>query len=202
MRKVRTGVLLSGSGSNLQALIDACRAPEFPAEISCVISNKETAYGLTRAEQAGIPAVFVSHKGKSREEFAAEIDDILTRYTIDMVCLAGFMRILSADFFTKWDNRMLNIHPALLPKFGGEGMYGHHVHEAVIAAGETESGASVHVVTAGCDEGPVVLQEKCPVLPEDTPDTLAARVLTIEHQLYPRALQEYVLRNSFLWKFI
>jgi len=196
VKKLKTGVLISGGGSNLQALIDAATDDSFPAQISCVISNKAGVYGLSRAEQAGIPSFVVPHKGIERDVFEKSIDDLLQQNGIDIICLAGFMRILSADFITKWQGRILNIHPALLPKFGGKGMYGHHVHEAVIESGEQESGASVHVVTAGCDEGPVILQKAVPVLDGDTPETLAARVLEVEHDIYPHALSQYAALMS------
>ncbi len=196
--KLNIGVLISGGGSNLQALIDASEHSDFPAKITCVISNKDGVYGLTRADLACIPHAVVPHKGLNREEFEQQIHQLLCQHKVDLVCLAGFMRILSADFIAKWEGKILNIHPALLPKFGGEGMYGHHVHEAVITAKESESGASVHIVTAGCDEGPVILQKSVPVEPDDTPDTLAARVLDIEHEIYPLAVKEFARRLTSL----
>lgn len=190
--KIKIGVLISGGGSNLQSLMDAAKDPDYPAEISCVISNKENAYGLERAENAGIPAIAVPHKGKTKEQFEPEVDKVLRVHDVGMICLAGFMRILSADFIEGWKGKILNIHPALLPKFGGEGMYGHHVHEAVLAAGETESGASVHIVTSGVDEGPIILQGSVPVEKDDTAETLAARVLKKEHEIYPQAVKVFI----------
>jgi len=191
--KIKVGVLISGGGTNLQALIDATQAdPDYPAQIVTVLASKKGAYGLTRATEADIPAHAVPYKDfATHDDFEDALHRHLTEAQVDLVCLAGFMKILSADFIAKWDGRILNIHPSLLPKFGGKGMYGHYVHEAVIAAGEKESGASVHIVTAGCDEGPVILQGAVPVQPDDTPDTLAARVLAIEHDLYPRALKKF-----------
>ncbi len=190
--KVKIGVLISGGGSNLQSLINAAQNPDYPAEISCVISNKEHVRGLSRAQEAGIPAHVISHKGKLKNAFEQEIDKVLRDHHIDMICLAGFMRILSADFIAKWQGKILNIHPSLLPKFGGEGMYGQHVHKAVIDAGEYESGATVHVVTSGVDEGPIILQGSVLVEKDDTPETLAARVLKKEHEIYPQAVKAFI----------
>ena len=194
--KLNIGVLISGGGSNLQALIDAAEDKNYPAQIACVISNKAEVFGLERADKAGIPSFIVSHKGVEQKVFENAIHLILQQNSIDLICLAGFMRILSEEFISKWQNRILNIHPALLPKFGGKGMYGHHVHDAVIHSGEKESGASVHIVTAGCDEGPVILQKSVPVEHNDTSDMLAARVLEVEHEIYPLALAQYAAEIS------
>ncbi|MCD8496663.1 MAG: phosphoribosylglycinamide formyltransferase [Alphaproteobacteria bacterium] len=188
--KLDLAVFISGSGSNLQALIDACRDPDFPARIAVVFSNKEDAYGLTRAKSAGISTETLSHKGfSSREEYDAAAVSIIKRYDPDLICLAGFMRILTPVFITPFAGRIINTHPSLLPRHGGEGMFGHHVHEAVLAAGDSESGPSIHFVTAEVDRGPVILQRRVPVLPDDTPDTLAARVLAEEHKAYPDAVR-------------
>ena len=182
--RVRTAVLISGRGSNLKSLIDACAAPDYPAEIVLVISNVETAGGRQVAREAHIPTRVIPHKPfPSREAFDAEIDRALRDADVALVCEAGFMRIHSAWFAEQWAGRILNIHPSLLPKFPGI-----RVHEQVLAAGETESGATVHYLTADLDSGPIVAQAKVPVLPVDTPDTLAARVLEAEHKLYPEAL--------------
>lgn len=184
LRKTPVGVLISGRGSNLQALIDASYAESFPARIGLVISNNEDAGGLSRARSAGIPTRVIPHAGKSREAFDAELDAALRAAGMEMVCLAGFMRILSDDFVRGWEGRMLNIHPSLLPAYKGN-----KVHERVIQAGEKESGASVHFVVPELDAGPVISQATVPVLPHDTPETLAARVLEAELRLYPTALR-------------
>jgi len=168
--KTPIGVLISGRGSNLQALIDASFAESFPAKIVMVVSNIEGAGGLFRAQSAGIPTRTISHSGKSREAFDTEVDAALREAGVELVCLAGFMRILSDGFVRSWEGRMLNIHPSLLPAYKGT-----KVHARVIAAGEKESGASVHFVV--------------PVLPRDTPDTLAQRVLEAELRLYPTAVR-------------
>jgi phosphoribosylglycinamide formyltransferase-1 len=182
--KIPVAVLISGRGSNLQSLIEASHAESFPARILLVISNVEGAGGLARASQAGIMTRIISHKGKTREAFDEEIDAVLRAAGIKIVCLAGFMRILSDGFTRDWEGKLLNIHPSLLPDYKGT-----HVHERVIAAGEKKSGASVHFVMPELDAGPVIAQASVPVLAQDTPDTLAARVLEAEHRLYPTALR-------------
>jgi len=183
--RVRTAVLLSGRGSNLKSLIAATTADDFPAEIVLVISNVEGAGGLAIAREAGIATKAILHKPfPSREDFDREIDAALRAANVELVCEAGFMRIHSAWFAKQWEGRILNIHPSLLPKFPGV-----KVHEQVITAGESESGATVHFLTAELDSGPIVAQAKVPVLAGDTPETLAARVLEAEHTLYPDALR-------------
>ncbi len=190
IRKLHLAVLISGSGSNLQALIDACAAPDYPAQIDVVIANRPDAYGLTRAKKAGLPAEIVDHtQFKSREEFESAIQNILERHTVDLICLAGFMRILTPAFARRWEGRIINTHPALLPKHGGEGMHGEHVHRAVLAAGDTESGVTIHYVIPEVDRGEIILQRRVPVLEGDTPESLAARVLAQEHVAYPQAVR-------------
>jgi phosphoribosylglycinamide formyltransferase-1 len=196
--KKRIGVLVSGGGTNLQALIDASEKGFFAAEIGVVISNKAGVFALERASQHGIPAVVIDHRQfGSVTEFTAAIIAALKEYQIDLVCLAGFLRILDPLFFLTYRNRVLNIHPALLPAFGGKGMYGHHVHEAVLRSGAKFSGATVHFVTAEPDAGPIVAQGIVAVAEEDTPDTLAERVLQVEHQIYPEAVK-FVLEGRFV----
>lgn len=180
MKKI--GVLISGRGSNLGALIAA--QPGSPYEITLVISNIEGAGGLARAADAGIATLVIAHKGKSREDFDAEMNAALRAAGVEIVCLAGFMRILSDGFTRAWEGRLINIHPSLLPAYKGT-----QVHERVIAAREAQSGASVHFVVPELDAGPVIAQGAVPVRPDDTPDALAARVLEVEHQLYPAALR-------------
>ncbi len=183
--RVKTAVLISGRGSNLKSLIDACAAKDFPAEIVLVISNVEGAGGLAFARDANIAAKIIPHKQfPSREAFDAAIDAALGEAGVALICEAGFMRIHSAWFVTRWTGRILNIHPSLLPKFPGT-----KVHEQVLAAGETESGATVHFVTPELDSGPAVAQARVPVLPGDTVETLSARILEAEHRLYPEALR-------------
>lgn len=185
MKKV--GVLISGRGSNLGALIEAQSSNEkagAPYKIALVISNNADAGGLARAQEAGIATLVIPHKGKSREEFDGEMDVALQGADVELVVLAGFMRILSDGFVRGWEGRLINIHPSLLPAYKGT-----QVHERVIAAGETSSGASVHFVVPELDAGPVIAQASVPVHPSDTPDALAARVLEVEHKLYPAAVR-------------
>jgi phosphoribosylglycinamide formyltransferase-1 len=179
----KVGVLISGRGSNLGALIAAQRA-EGAYRIVLVISNVEGADGLARAEAAGIATLVIPHKGKTREDFDAELDAALRAADVDLVCLAGFMRILSDGFARAWEGRLINIHPSLLPAYKGT-----RVHERVIEAGEALSGASVHFVVPELDAGPVIAQASVPVHPGDSPEALAARVLEVEHSLYPAALR-------------
>jgi phosphoribosylglycinamide formyltransferase-1 len=191
MVKKRVAIFASGSGSNLQALLDAMQAPDFPAEAVLVVSNKEASFALERGRRAGVSSIFVDPKSfDSKEAYDLRLVELLAKAKIDLLCLAGYMRILTPVLVKAYADRILNIHPALLPKFGGPGMYGHHVHEAVIKAGEAESGASVHFVTEGVDEGAVILQERIRVLPGETPESLVKRVLEIEHKIYPQALRK------------
>ncbi len=183
-------VFISGNGSNLQALIDACSRPDFPARVSIVISHKPGAYGLERAEKSGIPAEVVSHtEYPDRQEFEAALQNILDQYPVDLICLAGFMRILTPSFVRKWEGKILNTHPSLLPKFGGKNMYGEHVHRAVLEAGERESGATIFIVTEECDEGPILIQRKVNVDPADTPESLMLKIQAQEHIAYPEAVR-------------
>jgi phosphoribosylglycinamide formyltransferase-1 len=184
-KKVRTAVLISGRGTNLAALSDACRDPGFPAEITLVISNVETAEGLEVAAAQRIPARTISHKAyATREAFDATIDAALSEARIELICEAGFMRIHSDDFVRKWQGRMLNIHPSLLPAFKGI-----RVHQQAIDAGVRISGCTVHFVVPELDSGPIISQAAVPVYPDDTAETLRVRVLAEEHKLYPAALR-------------
>lgn len=181
----RVGVLISGRGSNLQALIDACATTGFPAEIACVISNVTNVEGLRRAERAQIPVRTLAHNSfASREHFDEAIDAILREFDIRFACLAGFMRVLSDRFVESWRGRLLNIHPSLLPAFKGL-----NVHRRILEAGVRISGCTVHFVVPELDSGPIIAQAAVPVLPEDTEEVLAARTLEAEHKLYPLALR-------------
>ena len=184
-KKLRLAVLISGRGSNLQSIIDACRIDNFPAEIKVVISNIGDAYGLVRARDNNIPTRFVSNKDfATKADFETNILSILEEFQIDLVCLAGFMRILSPTLITPWEGRIINIHPSLLPKHKGL-----HTHERALEEGDTESGCTIHYVTPGMDEGDVILQKSVPIIDGDTPDSLAARVLVQEHIAYPEAIR-------------
>lgn len=181
MAKLRVGVLISGRGSNLAALIDAARAADYPAEIACVVSNKDDAAGLTIATAAGIPTLTVSHRAHSdRESFDRAVSAELERHDVGLVVLAGFMRIFSPWFPARWADRLINIHPSLLPAFKGM-----HVQRQALEAGVRLSGCTAHLVTPDLDSGPIIAQAAVPVLADDTEETLSARILRQEHRLYP-----------------
>lgn len=184
--KKRVAVLISGRGSNMTALIEAAKAKDYPAEIVLVVSNRPDAAGLARAREAGIATAVIDHRPfrDDRKAFERALDDELHKYRIDIVCLAGFMRLLTRWFIGCWSGRILNIHPALLPDFKGL-----HTHRRALEAGVKEHGASVHFVVEETDAGPVISQQSVAVLPGDTEETLAARVLEIEHRIYPQALR-------------
>ena len=190
MKKLNLAVLCSGGGTNLQALIDAIERGELLAEIKIVISNNSKAFALERAKNHNIPALHLSHKQfTTPEEFDQRLLEVLKENQIDMVVLAGYMKILSPVIIRAYKNRILNIHPALLPHFGGPGMYGIHVHEAVIKSGVKITGVTVHIVDEVYDHGAIVIQKPVEVKDDDTPETLAERVLKIEHQTYKEAIQ-------------
>jgi formyltetrahydrofolate-dependent phosphoribosylglycinamide formyltransferase len=186
--KLRTAVLISGRGSNMAALVEAAAAPDYPAEIVLVLSNKPDAAGLATAAAHGIATMAIDHRpfGRDRAAHEAAVDAALRAHGVEIVCLAGYLRLLSPFLVSRWSGRMLNIHPSLLPAYKGL-----HTHERVLAAGETRHGCSVHLVTEDLDSGPVLAQAEVPVLPGDTPEVLAARVLAAEHDLYPRALAAF-----------
>lgn len=180
----RTGILISGGGSNMQALIRAAQDPLYPAEIAVVISNRADAKGLDFARAQGIKTEVIDHKAYgSREDFDAALDAALKRHGVALVALAGFMRIMTQGFIEAWRDRMINIHPALLPAYKGL-----HTHERALADGATRHGATVHFVRHDVDSGPIIAQARVPVLKSDTPETLAQRVLDAEHKIYPKAL--------------
>lgn len=188
--EVRVGALVSGTGTVLQSLIDACRSGEVPARIAVVISNVPGAFALERARGAGIPAVTLDHRAfAGRPAFEAALREALDAARVDLVCLAGFLRILTPEFAARYAGRMMNIHPALLPAFGGKGMYGDRVHEAVLASGARVSGCTVHFVTGDTDAGPIIAQAPVPVEDDDTPATLSAKVRREELRLYPLAVR-------------
>ncbi len=181
----KTGILISGRGSNMSALIEAAKGPGYPAEIAVVISNNLDAEGLKYAEEAGIATAAIDHRAHdSREAFEHVVDAELREHNVELVCLAGFMRLLTAEFVDGWRDRIINIHPSLLPAYPGVS-----IHERVVNDGVRISGCTVHFVRAEMDMGPIIAQAAVPVLPDDTADTLAQRVLTSEHRLYPQALR-------------
>jgi formyltetrahydrofolate-dependent phosphoribosylglycinamide formyltransferase len=188
MKRVKVGILISGRGSNMSALIAAAKAEDFPAEIALVIANVPDAGGLETARAEGVQAIAIDSRpfGKDRQAHEQAMDAALRQERVEVICLAGFMRLLTPWFVDAWSGRMLNIHPSLLPDFKGL-----HTHARAIAAGKEEAGCSVHIVTAELDDGPILGQARVPVLPDDDELALAARVLKEEHKLYPRCLAEF-----------
>jgi phosphoribosylglycinamide formyltransferase-1 len=182
---LKLAVLISGRGSNLQALIDAAQQPGFPAQIACVISNKPDVQGLDRARAANIPAQVINHRDyPTREKFEEALDAKLAEIGVQLICLAGFMRILTPWFAERWQDRLINIHPSLLPAFPGL-----DTHQKALEYGVKFAGCTVHFVRAEMDHGPIILQAAVPVLQDDTEETLSARVLAAEHQIYPEAVR-------------
>ena len=185
MARLKVGVLISGSGTNLQALIDDCARADAESEIVLVLSNRADAYGLTRAEHAGLPHRVIDHRAyDSREVFERVLSQALESSGVELVCLAGFMRVLTATFVERWRDRLINIHPSLLPAFKGL-----DTHTRAIAAGVRFAGCTVHFVRAEVDNGPIIVQAAVPVLDDDTADMLAARVLREEHRCLPLAVR-------------
>lgn len=191
MPKLNLAFFASHGGSNMQAIIDACKEGRLDAIPRVVISNNSNAFALERAKKEGIPYYHISSvTHPNPEEFTKAILDILEKHQVDTIVLAGYMKLLPAEVIKKYHNRILNIHPALLPKFGGKGMYGINVHKAVLEAGEKITGVTVHLVNEEYDKGRILAQVEVPVLENDTPETLAERVLQYEHKLYPETLQK------------
>jgi phosphoribosylglycinamide formyltransferase 1 len=189
--KARVGILISGRGSNMRALVEASLKPDCPYEVVLVASNKPEAAGLDYARAKGIQTFAHSHKGLGRAAFDELIDRELRAAGVEWVALAGYMRLLSPEFVERWTGRLVNIHPSLLPAYKGL-----DTHARALAAGETRHGCTVHIVTPELDDGPIVAQAEVPVLPGDTVETLAARVLEAEHRLYPQALADLILSQA------
>jgi formyltetrahydrofolate-dependent phosphoribosylglycinamide formyltransferase len=188
LAKVKVGILISGRGSNMQALIRAADAADYPAEIAVVVSNRPEAPGLALAEAVGVPAIAVDHRpfGDDREAHERAMDAALRAAGVELIAMAGFMRVLTPWFVQTWAGRMINIHPSLLPAYPGL-----NTHARALAAGDAEAGCTVHEVTLGVDQGPILRQARVPVLPGDDAKALAARVLAAEHALYPACLADF-----------
>lgn len=190
MKDIKLGVLVSGGGTNLQAIIDSIEQGKIKGEISVVISSNERTYALKRAEKHGIPGIYINRNDfQTQQEYEEYMTKTLKTYNVDLVLLAGFMKVLSPIFIAEFKNRIMNIHPALIPAFCGMGFYGSRVHKAVLDYGVKVTGATVHFVDEGADTGPIILQEVVPVLDDDTIDSLAARVLEVEHKIFPEAVR-------------
>ena len=190
MVKLKLGVLASGRGSNFEAILTAIQKGNLDAEIKVLVSNKKSAGALAIATQNGIPSVHLSFKVfASPNEYGSELIKVFSKYDVNFAVLAGYLKYLTPEFISNYQNKILNIHPALLPSFGGNGMFGNHVHVAVLKRGCKVSGATVHIVDEIYDHGPIILQKSVPVLDDDTEKTLAARVLKVEYEIFPKALQ-------------
>lgn len=192
MSKLRLGVLVSGGGSNLQSIIDHIEAGELSAQVAVAISSVEGAFALDRAKRYNIPSLVISPRNyESKEEYERQLMDILKVHQVDLVILAGFLRVLSPYFVKAFPNKIMNIHPSLIPAFCGHGFYGEKVHKAVLDYGAKITGVTVHFVDEGADTGPIILQRAVCVKDDDTPETLANRVLKEEHKIYPEAIKLY-----------
>jgi phosphoribosylglycinamide formyltransferase 1 len=187
----RLAVLVSGSGSNLEAILQAKERGELTVDVALVISSKPGVFALERAQRRGIPTIVIEARKGGEKEFEAAMLQALDEKKPDLICLAGYLRKLGPGLIARYRGRILNIHPALLPKYGGPGMWGRHVHEAVLAAKETESGCSVHLVDEEFDHGEILAQARVPIFPDDTATSLAARVLEQEHKIYPLSIQQF-----------
>lgn len=190
----RIAVLASTNGTDLQAIIDEMKAGKMPGiELALVISNKEDCYALQRAKEQGYKTLFIDPQGLTREQFDEKMAQALEEAQVDLVVLVGYMRILSPQFVQKFPRKIINVHPALIPKFSGKNFFGASVHEAVLAAHETETGMTIHYVDEGCDTGEIILQKTCPVTPQDTPETLKAKVQALEKKWYPEVIRTVAL---------
>lgn len=190
---MNVAVFASGRGSNFQAILSAIQQGYLPARVTLLISNKADAGAVELARAHNIPALHLSQKSFSSEDaYAARMLDVLHEHHVEMIALAGYLKRIPSAVIERYRNKILNVHPALLPAFGGPGMYGHHVHDAVIACGAKVSGATVHIVDEEYDRGPIVIQKSLEVANDDTPESLAAKVLNIEHEIYPKALKAFV----------
>ena len=188
-KKFRIAVLASTRGTDLQAIIDEIKAGRLECELTCVVSNNKNCYALERAHAQGFKTRFIDPKEKSRVEFDRELAKILEEEKVELVVLVGYMRILTPYFISKFRHRIVNVHPALIPKYCGKDFYGQSVHEAVLKSGDSETGMTIHYVEEGVDTGPIILQKTCPVRSIDTPETLKKRVQELEKEWYPKVIQ-------------
>jgi len=190
----KLAVLVSGGGSNLQSIIDETKNGILKdiAEVVIVISNNPLAYGLKRAENSNIKAVALDYKNMERKDYDAKMYNLIRESEVDLICLAGYLKKIPEKIVSEYKSRILNIHPALLPKFGGKGMYGHFVHEAVVKAKEKKSGATVHFADENYDTGSIIIQKEVPVYETDSADDVAKRVLVVEHEIFPKAIKKVI----------
>jgi len=198
MNKLKVGILASTRGTNLQALIDDIKIDDSKYEIACVISDVYDAGALEKARDAKLPSVFVDPTSKTREEYDTKLVSVLDRYEVELVCLIGFMRILSPVFVRSFENRIMNVHPSLIPAFCGAGYHGDKVHEDVLADGCKVSGMTIHLVDEGVDTGEIICQKTCEVSKRDTVSTLKAKVQQLEKEWYPKIVRQYANKRTFL----
>lgn len=192
----RIAVLASTKGTDLQAIIDEMKAGEMPGiELACVISDKKNAYALQRAREQGYKGIWVKTANRTREEFDQKVAELLEKYEVDLVVLIGYMRILTSEFIEKFRNKIINVHPALIPKYAGKDFFGQSVHEAVLASGDKETGMTIHYLDEGVDTGPIILQKTCPVYAEDTVEDLKDRVQALEKKWYPEVIRQLAKRK-------
>lgn len=192
MKMLRIGVLASTKGTDMQAIIDEMKAGKMPGvELAVVVSNKISAYALQRARTQGYKTVFLDPKGKSREQYDEALASVMEENLVDLVCLIGYMRILTPVFVRAFPRKIINVHPALMPKFSGPGFFGANVHEEVLKSGEKETGCTIHFVDEGVDTGEIILQKKVAVEPNDTPETLKQKVQALEKQWYPEVIRQF-----------
>lgn len=193
----KIAVLASTKGTDLQAIIDELKAGNMPGiELSLVISNKKNAYALKRAKEQGFKAKYISPQNLTRQEYDQRLVQTLKEHKIDLIVLIGYMRILSPQFVQQFKNRIINVHPALLPKYGGQEFYGSNVHQAVLESGDTETGMTIHYVEEGVDTGKIILQKTCPVEPDDTVETLKQKVQELEKKYYPQVIRELASKHK------
>lgn len=192
----KIGVLASTKGTDLQAIIDEMKDGKMPGiELACVIGNKKNAYALRRAREQGYKGIWVKTANRTREEFDQKVAELLKKHKVDLVVLIGYMRILTPGFIEKFRNKIINVHPALIPKYAGKDFFGKGVHEAVLASGDKETGMTIHYLDEGVDTGPIILQKTCPVYAEDTPETLKDRVQALEKEWYPEVIRQLAKRK-------
>ncbi len=192
----RIGVLASTKGTDLQAIIDEMKEGKMPGiELACIISNKKNAYALKRAREQGYKGIWVKTKDRTREEFDQKVAQLFKKYKVDLVVLIGYMRILTSGFIEKFRNKIINVHPALIPKYCGKDFFGKGVHEAVLKSGDKETGMTIHYLDENVDTGPIILQKECPVFSDDTPETLKDRVQALEKKWYPEVIRQLAKRG-------
>ncbi|NIA01902.1 MAG: phosphoribosylglycinamide formyltransferase [Nitrospirae bacterium] len=192
----RIAVLASTKGTDLQAIIDEMKAGEMPGiELACVISDKKNAYALKRTREQGYKGIWVKTANRTREEFDQKVAELLEKYEVDLIVLIGYMRILTSEFIEKFRNKIINVHPALIPKYAGKDFFGQSVHEAVLASGDKETGMTIHYLDEGVDTGPIILQKTCPVYVEDTVEDLKDRVQALEKKWYPEVIRQLAKRK-------